>query len=599
LALDGHTVDRYFLGMARRAGGVHVATTTRVYKGRVYQTHLLRRTFRENGKVKHQTLGNLSHLPPDLIETIRRRLRGEGSEESKPWQIVRSFPHGHVLAVLGTLRSVGLESILASRSSRESSLVVAMIVARILQPASKLATARSLQEETATTSLGLELGLGQDRIDEQELYGALDWLLERQTRIENKLAGKHLSEGTLILYDVTSSYYTGHRSELVQFGYNRDGKRGFPQIVYGLLCDAEGCPIAIEVFAGNTSDPKTLGAQVRKVRHRFGVQRVVFVGDRGMITSRRIDEELRGVDGLDWITALRADTIRLLAEQGVIERSLFDERDLAEVVSPDFPDEWLIVCRNPLLAAERARKRDELLAATERALDEIVIATKRAKSPLSGQAKIGLRIGRVLNRHKVGKHFELVISDNGFSYERKKDQIAAEAELDGIYVIRTSVKAENLTSEDTVKAYKDLSTVERAFRCIKTVDLKVRPIFHWLDDRIRAHVFLCMLAYYVEWHMREKLASLLFDDHEREAAEATRTSVVQPAPRSQTARAKDRTKETADGLPVHSFRTLMADLGTLAKNRVRIGGETGSEFYELTQPTAVQQRALDLLSVSL
>ena len=585
--------------MARRAGGVHVATTTRVYKGRVYQTHLLRRTFREDGKVKHQTLGNLSHLPPDLIETIRRRLRGEGSEESRPWQIVRSFPHGHVLAVLGTLRSVGLESILASRSSRESSLVVAMIVARILQPASKLATARSLQEETATTSLGLELGLGQDRIDEQELYGALDWLLERQTRIENKLAGKHLSEGTLVLYDVTSSYYTGHRPGLVQFGYNRDGKRGFPQIVYGLLCNAEGCPIAIEVFAGNTSDPKTLGAQVRKVQDRFGVQRVVFVGDRGMITSRRIDEELRGVDGLDWITALRADTIRLLAEQGVIERSLFDERDLAEVVSPDFPDERLIVCRNPLLAAERARKRDELLAATERALDEIVIATKRAKSPLSGQAKIGLRIGRVLNRHKVGKHFELVISDNGFSYERKKDQIAAEAELDGIYVIRTSVKAENLTSEDTVRAYKDLSTVERAFRCMKTVDLKVRPIFHWLDDRIRAHVFLCMLAYYVEWHMREKLASLLFDDHEREAAEATRTSVVQPAPRSQTARAKDRTKETADGLPVHSFRTLMADLGTLAKNRVRMGGESSSEFYELTQPTAVQQRALDLLSVSL
>ena len=271
MALDGHAVDRYFLGMARRAGGVHVATTTRVYKGRVYQTHLLRRTFREDGKVKHQTLGNLSHLPSDLIETIRRRLRGEGSEESRPWQIVRSFPHGHVLAVLGTLRSVGLESILASRSSRESSLVVAMIVARILQPASKLATARSLQEETATTSLGLELGLGQDRIDEQELYGALDWLLERQTRIENKLAGKHLSEGTLILYDVTSSYYTGHRSELVQFGYNRDGKRSFPQIVYGLLCNAEGCPIAIEVFAGNTSDPKTLGAQVRKVRHRFTV----------------------------------------------------------------------------------------------------------------------------------------------------------------------------------------------------------------------------------------------------------------------------------------------------------------------------------------
>ena len=585
--------------MARRTGGVHVATTTRVYKGRVYQTHLLRRTYRQDGKVKHQTLGNLSHLPPDLIETIRRRLRGEVSSASRPWKIVRSFPHGHVAAALGILKSIGLESILASRSSRESSLVIAMIVARVLQPASKLATARSLQDETATTSLGLELGLGQDRIDEQELYGALDWLLERQARIENKLARKHLSEGALILYDVTSSYYTGHQSSLVQFGYNRDGKRRFPQIIYGLLCNAEGCPIAVEVFAGNTTDSKTLSAQVRKVRRRFGVHRVVFVGDRGMITSRRIDEELRGVDGLDRITALRADTIRLLAEQGVIERSLFDERDLVEVVSPDFPDERLIVCRNPLLAAERARKRDELLAATEQQLDEIVSATKRAKNPLSGQAKIALRVGRVLNRHKVGKHFELVIGDNRFSYQRKKEQIAAEAELDGIYVIRSSVKTEILTSENTVRAYKDLSTVERAFRCLKTVDLKIRPIFHWLDDRIRAHVFLCMLAYYVEWHMREKLAPLLFEDHDREAAEAARSSIVQPAPRSDAARAKDKTKQTADGLPVHSFRTLLADLGTLAKNRVRLEGETGSEFYELTQPTPFQQRALDLLSVTL
>jgi transposase len=423
---------------------------------------------------------------------------------------VRSFPHGHVAAALAMLKSIGLESILASRSSRESSLVIAMIVARVLQPASKLATARSLQDETATTSLGLELGLGQDRIDEQELYGALDWLLERQARIENKLARRHLSEGTLILYDVTSSYYTGHQSSLVQFGYNRDGKRGFPQIVYGLFCNAEGCPVAVEVFAGNTADSKTLSAQVRKVRRRFGVHRVMFVGDRGMITSRRIDEELRGVDGLDWITALRADTIRLLAEQGVIERSLFDERDLAEVVSPDFPDERLIVCRNPLLAAERARKRDELLAATEQQLDEIVSATKRAKNPLSGQAKIALRIGRVLNRHKVGKHFELLIGDNSFSYQQKNEQIAAEAELDGIYVIRTYVKTEILTSENTVRAYKDLSTVERAFRCLKTVDLKIRPIFHWLDDRIRSHVFLCMLAYYCRVaHARETCSSLI------------------------------------------------------------------------------------------
>ena len=512
--------------MSQRSGAVHVATTKRVYKGRVYQTHLLRRSYREGGKVKHQTLGNLSHLPLDLIETIRRRLRGESP--SGPFEILRSFPHGHVLAVLGTLKNLGLEPILASRPSRERTLVIAMIVTRILEPASKLATARMLQEETATTSLGLELGLGQDRIAEQELYGALDWLLERQTRIENKLARKHLFEGTLILYDVTSSYYTGHRSALIQFGYNRDGKRRFPQIVYGLLCNAEGCPVAIEVFAGNTADTKTLSAQVAKVRQRFGIRRVVFVGDRGMITSRRIDEELRGVDGLDWITALRADTIRLLAEQGVIQPSLFDERDLAEVVSPEFPDERLIVCRNPLLAEERARKRAELLAATERHLDEIVAATKRARKPLSGQAKIGLRVGRVLNRHKVGKHFELTIGDKSFSYCRNATRIEAEAALDGIYVIRTSVKPEAFTSEGAVRAYKDLSSVEHAFRCLKTVDLKIRPIFHWLDDRIRAHVFLCMLAYYVEWHMREMLAPILFDDHERDEAEATRASIVQP-----------------------------------------------------------------------
>jgi hypothetical protein len=318
-----------------------------------------------------------------------------------------------------------------------------------------------------------------------------------------------------------------------------------------------------------------------------------------MITSRRIDEELRGVDGLDWITALRADTIRLLAEQRIIQPSLFDEHNLAEVVSPEFPEERLIVCRNPLLAAERARKRAELLAATERQLDEIVTATRRAQKPLSGQAKIGLRVGRVLNRHKVGKHFELTIDDDSFSYRRNEARVAAEGQLDGIYVIRTSVKPEALTSEDTVRAYKDLSTVERAFRSLKTVDLKVRPIFHWLDDRIRAHVFLCMLAYYVEWHMREKLAPLLFDDHERDEAEATRDSIVQPAPRSVAARAKDKTKQTQDGLPVHSFRTLLADLGTLAKNSVRMQGESGSAFYELTQPTPLQQRALELLGIAL
>jgi transposase len=583
--------------MPARSGAVHVATTRRVYKGRVYETHLLRRTYREGGQVKHQTLGNLSHLPPDLIETIRQRLRSDAPSPSGPWEILRTFPHGHVAATLGTLKKLDLEQILASRPSRERSLVVAMIVARILQPASKLATHRALQEETATTSLGLELELGS--VEEAELYAALDWLLERQKRIETKLAHQHhLADSTLVLYDVTSSYYTGHRSELIQFGYSRDGRRDCPQIVYGLLCNAEGCPVAIEVFAGNTADPKTLSAQIQKVRQRFGVRRVVFVGDRGMITTRRIDEELRDVEGLDWISALRADSIKVLAAQGVIQPSLFDERDLAEVDSPDFPGERLIVCRNPMLAAERARKRGELLAATEKELDKIVSATQRSWNPLHGEARIGMRAGRVLNQHKVGKHFELTIRADHFSYRRNEPRISQEAALDGIYVIRTSVSAEAFSSEDTVRAYKDLSKVEHAFRSIKTVDLKVRPIFHWLDDRIRSHVFLCMLAYYVEWHMRRQLAPILFDDHDRQEAEAQRHSIVAPAPRSVAAQAKDETKRTKDGLPVQSFRSLLADLGTLAKNRVRFAASQNAELYMLTQPTSLQQRAFDLLGAT-
>jgi len=582
--------------MPSRAGAVHVATTKRTYKGRVYETHLLRRTYRDGDQVKHQTLGNLSHLPPDLIETIRRRLRGDPPETTGQWEILRSLPHGHVAAVLGTLKALDVESVLASRPCRERSLVVAMIVARIVQPTSKLATARALRDETASTSLGRELGLG--AIEDEELFEALDWLFERQVRIETKLAKSHLADGTLVLYDVTSSYYTGRRSALLQFGYSRDGQRGLPQIVYGLLCNAEGCPVAVEVFAGNTADPKTLDKQVAKVRQRFGVQRVVFVGDRGMITSRRIDEDLRNVEGLEWISALRADSIKSLASQGVIQPSLFDQRDLAEVVSPDFPGERLIVCRNPLLAEERARKRRELLAATEQELAAIAAATRRAKSPLRGAAAIGLRVGKVLNRYKVAKHFELTIQDNEFTYHRSEAQIEEESALDGIYVIRTSVSAEAFGSEDTVRAYKDLSKVERAFRSIKTVDLKVRPIFHWLDDRIRAHVFLCMLAYYVEWHMRRKLAPILFDDHDRARAEASRGSIVSRAPRSEVARAKDETRRTEDGMPVHSFRTLLADLGTLAKNRVRLAGVPGSELELLTQPTPLQERAFALLGVA-
>jgi transposase len=513
---------------------------------------------------------------------------------------VRTLPHGHVVAVLGSLHNLGLDALLASRRSRTRDLVVAMIVARVIAPASKLATSRALRDETATTSLSSELGIG--NLDEDELYAALDWLTERQRRIETKLAKQHLAEGTLVLYDVSSSYYTGRRSRLVKFGHNRDGKRRFPQIVYGLLCAGDGCPVAIEVFEGNTADPATFSAQINKVRRRFGIQRVVWVGDRGMITSKRIDEELRDVDGLDWITALRADAIKKLASEGIVQPSLFDERDLVEVSAPDFPGERLMVCRNPLLADERARKRNELLAATEKELEKIAAATRRAKRPLTGEAAIALRVGKVRNRFKVAKHFVLEITDprsgsgtsKRFSYKRDQEKIDAEAALDGLYVIRTSVTSQAMGPEDVVRAYKDLAKVERAFRSIKTIDLKIRPIHHWLGRRIKGHVFLCMLAYYVEWHMRRKLAPILFDDHQKQQAELERTSIVAPAPRSAAAKRKDHSKRTDDDAPVHSFRTLLEDLGTLAKNRVRIRG-TQEEFYMLTQPTPAQARALDRL----
>jgi transposase len=439
--------------------------------------------------------------------------------------------------------------------------------------------------------------LGLEEVEDKELYEALDWLLKRQRRIETKLAKRHLRDGTLVLYDVSSSYYTGRRSELVQFGHSRDGKKGFPQIVYGLLCGGDGCPVAIETFAGNTADPNTLGLQITRIRKRFGVRRVVLVGDRGMITRRRIDEELRGVEGLDWITALRADNIKKLVSQGRIEPSLFDERDLAEVSSPDYPGERLIVCRNPLLADERARKREELLAATEKELDKIVAATGRAKRALRGKEKIALRVGKVVNRYKVAKHFVLEIEETSFSYHRDEAKIADESALDGLYVIRTSVETETFSPQGAVRAYKDLSKVERAFRSMKTIDLKVRPIYHWLTDRIRAHVLLCMLAYYVEWHLREKLAPILFDDHQKEEAQRTRRSIVAPAKRSAAAQQKDSTKRTVDGYPVHSLQTLLADLATLAKNRVCLLGNEAGEFYQLTEPTPGQQHAFELLGV--
>jgi transposase len=494
------------------------------------------------------------------------------------------------------LRSEGLEGVLGSRPCRERDLTCALIVLRLVAPRSKLATCRGLREETATTSLALELNVGD--VEDEEIYAALDWLGERQSRIETKLARRHLHDGTLVLYDVSSSYYTGRHAGLAKYGHNRDGRTRFPQIVYGLLCNAEGCPVAIEVFEGNTADPTTLAGQIKKLRKRFGIQRVVLVGDRGMLTSRRIDEELRDVDGLDWISALRADNVKKLAAAGVIQPSLFDERDLAEVSSPDFPGERLVVCRNPLLADERARKRRELLEATEKDLAKIAEATGRAARPLRGKANIGLRVGKVLNARKVGKHFELEIQDDRFVYRRNESKIAEEAALDGLYVIRTSVEADALPAVGAVRAYKDLAKVERAFRCMKTVDLRVRPIFHRLDRRIKAHVFLCMLAYYVEWHMRRRLAPILFDDHEREAAEAGRSSIVAPAPRSAAAQHKDCTKRTEADEPVHSFQTLLDDLRTICKNRVRVATTPSQEFYVLTQPTQQQQRAFALLGTA-
>jgi hypothetical protein len=584
--------------MAKRNGAIHVATTKRRYKGKVYEAHLLRRSIRDGKKVRHETLGNLSHLPPHVIDLIRRSLKGEtfvSAEES--FECLRSLPHGHVAAVLGTLRQLGLDKLIASRRSRMRDLVVALIVARIIDPRSKLAIARGLAEETALSTLAQTLDIVS--AGEEELYAAMDWLVQRQGAIEGRMAKRHLAGGALVLYDVTSSYFEGRTCPLARRGYSRDGKKGTLQIVIGLLCACDGRPVAVEVFDGNTGDPSTVASQIEKIQERFGLSEVVLVGDRGMITSARIREDLAPVDGLRWITSLRAPAIRSLMDEGALQPSLFDEIDLAEITSEDYPGERLIVCRNPLLATDRARKRQELLAATEREFEKIVAATKRKARRLSGTGKIAMSVGRVQNRYKVGKHFEVEITDNSFSYSRKIEQIKEEAALDGFYVIRTNVPAATLGAEDTVRAYKGLSVVERAFRSMKTMDLKIRPIHHRLAKRVRSHVFLCMLAYYVEWHMREALAPILFDDHERAAAEEARTSNVAPAQRSDAAKRKAASKSCDDGTPVHSFQTLLADLATIVSNRMR-PRDAGEETFEVTTtPTPVQRRALDLLDVSL
>lgn len=583
--------------MSSKQGKLRVETVRKTVKGKVYTSVLLRRSFRKDGKVQHETLGNLTRLPPDVIEFIKRRLAGELDADAphSSFEITRSLPHGNVAAVLQTAKQLGLENLLASRSCRQRDLIIALVVARVLSPRSKLSTTTALTTETAKHTLAEELDLGD--VDVHELYNAMDWLATRQKRIENKLAKKHLKDGQLVLFDVSSSYYTGRKSPLIKHGYSRDHRADRPQIVYGLLCDSEGRPIAIEVFPGNTADPPTFTQIVATARQRFGINRLVFVGDRGMITSARINEDLRGVEGLDWISALRTEGIRKLCAAGTIQMSLFDTQDLAEVTSEDFPDERLVVCRNLALAEQRARKRNELLEATEKKLEPIRIATQRKTNPLRGEKAISLRVGKVIGQHKMAKHFDLTITETSFAYTRNEDRIREEAALDGLYVVRSSVDKKRMDSDKVVENYKSLAKVERAFRCIKTVDLSLRPIYHRNEERIRSHVFICMLAYYVEWHMREKLRPVLFADDDQESAVAARKSIVAPAQRSESAKRKDATRRTSDDFPVQSFHDILQDLGTLCRNRIRIP-EFDSEFDKLTQATPYQQHVLDLLGVT-
>ena len=499
------------------------------------------------------------------------------------------------MAVLETAKQLGMENLLGSRPCRERDLIMALIMSRVLSPRSKLSTNAALSVETAKHTLSEELQLGE--VDVHQLYTAMDWLLKRQTRIENKLAGKHLKDGHLVLFDVSSSYCTGRKSELIKHGYSRDHRQDRPQIVYGLLCDSEGRPIAIEVFPGNTADPPTFTQIVARVRKRFGINRIIFVGDRGMITSARINEDLRGVDGLDWISALRTEGIRKLRDAGEIQISLFDKQDLAEVTSEHFPGERLIVCRNPALAEQRERKREELLKATEAKLEPIRLATRRKRNPLRGADAIGIRVGKVVGKHKMAKHFDMTITENAFTYARNEEKIREEASLDGLYVVRSSVDKKRMDSERVVETYKSLAKVERAFRCMKTVDLSLRPICHRNEDRIRSHVFICMLAYYVEWHMRQQLRPLLFAEEDHQSAAQTRDSIVAPAQRSKAAKRKDAQRRTDDDYPVQSFHDILADLGTLCRNRIRIP-EFDSEFDKLTLATPYQKHVFDLLEIA-
>jgi Transposase DDE domain len=559
---------------------------------------LLRESYREDGKVRKRTLANLSCLSEEVIEGLKVLLRGGVAVPSveEVFTVERTLPHGHVAAVLGAARGSGSSTWFGTAPQELQPVLLAMLVARVISPASKLATHRLLHDDTASSSLGRVLGVGQCGVD--ELYQALDWLHDAQPAIERRLARQHLMGQTLVLYELTSTWMTGQCCELAAHGHSRDGKRDDPQIVFGLLCSAEGCPVAVEVFKGNTADPATVAAQVTKLKERFGIEHVAWVGDRGMLTSARIEQVLKPA-GMDWVSSLRAPQIAQLAEEhGPFQPSLFDERNLLELTSQHFPDERLVVCRNPALAEERARKRGELLGATEVDLNKIVAATQRARNPLRGEDAIGVRLGRVIGRFHMAKHFEITITQTSLSYRRKLDAIAAEAALDGLYVIRTSLSATKLDDNATVAAYKSLAHVERAFRSMKTVDLQVRPIFHYTEERVRAHVFLCMLAYYVEWHMRQRLKPMLFDDEYLEEASAARASPVAKAPRSEHAKAKDASKTADDGTPVHSFRTLLQDLATLAYNITSTHLNPNAKILTTTRPTPLQAKAFRLLGLN-
>ena len=559
---------------------------------------LLRESYREDGKVRKRTLANLSCLSAEVIEGLKVLLRGGVAVPSAEsvFTVERSLPHGHVAAVLGAARGAGSSAWFGCAPQALQPVLQAMLVARLLEPASKLATHRMLHDDTATSSLGRVLGVGQCSAD--DLYRALDWLHDAQASIERPLARQHLLGTTLVLYDLTSTWLTGRCCELAARGHSRDGKRDDPQIVFGLVCTPEGCPISVEVFKGNTADPATVAAQVAKLKERFGIERLAWVGDRGMLTSARIEQVLKP-QGMDWVSSLRAPQIaQLAAEHGPFQPSLFDERNLLELTSSHFPDERLVVCRNPLLAQERARKRLELLAATETDLAKIAAATQRARNPLRGEQAIALRVGRIVGRFHMAKHLALTITHTGLAWKRKDEAIAAEAALDGLYVIRTSLPKDTLDANAAVAAYKSLAHVERAFRSMKTVDLNVRPVFHYSEQRVRAHVFLCMLAYYVQWHMRQRLKPMLFDDEDLDDASARRASPVAKAVRSEQAKAKDASKRADDGLPLHSFRTLLKDLGTLTYNITHTPLNPEAKIILTTRPTPLQDKAFKLLGLN-